>query len=305
MKLLPLPLRNTAASAPRVVLAALAWLLFCGFGPERPISMGAASLGRADATVASGINIESLASNPANVKRGKGQAFEVGFLRDPATKSNNFFVSSADNSSPLGLSGGFSLAYESGELANGDKFTTSDTRLVFGAGARSDVAGIRIGAALRKMNLTLKPSAGKEQEFGGWTGDAGLAIDLTGGLMLGAVLRNVLDLEGVDTTRRLAGAIAYGGSKFVIEAAGSWMVDGDLPIYRFGVMIPLGDLVAVRGGFVHDSFIGTTTARQTATAGASVVFGRARFDAGAEMNIADASDLRFGFSLVYFMPFAM
>lgn len=305
----PISGRSSRTLQPRFLPAALLLTAFtpllCGFGPERAATVGTASLGRADANVATGTNIEALASNPAGVKRGKGQAFELGFMRNPLVGSNNFYLASADSSSPAGIAAGTSLGYAAGDLAGGGTFTTTEWRTGIAVGAQSDVAGLMIGASARRMALTLSPKGGKDIECAGWTGDVGMALDLAGGVMLGVTLRNVLDIEGIDTTRRIAGGLGYGGKKFVIEAAGSWQLNGDMPVYRAGLMIPLGDVAALRAGFVHDEFIGVLKARQTATLGGSVMLGRTRLDAGAEMNIADASEIRFGFALVYFMPYTM
>ena len=285
--------------------SACALLVLTGFGPERSPSASVASIGRADANVASGLHIEALGSNPASVKRGKGQAFELGYLRDPWDEGNNFYISSADNSSPLGLAGGFQMGYEAGKRSNGDKFSLADYRITLGAGARSDVAGIMIGASGRRISLTETPTGGKEVEKSGWTGDAGLAIDLAGGVMLGVTIRNVLDIEGIDAARRIAAGVAYGSKRLILEGTGSWALDGEQPIYRAGLMVPLGDVASVRAGYVHDSFAGLKEARQTVTLGASVVLGRVRLDAGGELNVGEPSEVRFGFSMVYSMPYAM
>ncbi len=299
------PTSPLVGAVARAVVACALWGLLCGFGPERPTSMGPASLGRADATVASGTHIEAFASNPACVKRGKGQAFELGYVRNPLTSSNNFYVASADASSPYGVAGGFSFAYESGKLAGVGDFTSTDLRVAFGVAARSDVASMSLGASARKMGLTLNPGAGSEETLGGWTGDAGLIIDLVGGVTVGATIRNVLDVDGVKASRRIAGAVAYGSTKLIVETTGSWSLNGDAAVYRAGLTIPVGDIVALRGGYVHDNFIGVSTPRQSVTLGGSILFDRARLDAGGEMNLADTSEVRFGVSIVYFVSHAM
>ena len=277
-------------------------LTLCGFGPTRPAYLGAGSLGRADATIATGMNVEALAGNPAGIKRGKGQAFELGYVRNPVGKGNNFFISSADTSSPTGIGGGGALSYESGKLADGGEFSRTENLLLLGAAARSQAATVMVGVAARRLNLTLKPDGSAQTEHQGWTGDLGLAMDLVGGVMIGVALRNVMDVTGIETPRRLSGGIGYGAKKFILEGSGSWAVNGEQPVYRAGLLVPLGQIAALRAGYVHDNF---AELKRSVAAGGSLVLGRTRLDVGAQVSLEKERDVQFGVSLVYFVPYAM
>jgi len=293
-------LRRTAS----VVLVISSWALLCAFGPQRPGTLGPGSLGRADASVASGLSTDALWTNPAGLKRGRGQSFEAGYLRDPWRDSNNFFLASADPNARGAIAGGATYGYEGGKLADGGELNTTELRFGMAAGARGDVAQVLIGASAFRLTRETIPKGGKASEVGDWSGDVGLAIDLASGLRIGSVLRNVIEVGALGLKRRVAAGIAYGGKKFVLEGAGSWTLAGDDAVYRVGGFFAVGDVALVRAGYVRDSWTDAGTVRQSATLGAGVSFGKARIDIGGEMNLAKPSEIRFGLSLVYFLPYA-
>lgn len=285
------------------VLAVLTVLLLCGFGAERPLALGPGSLGRGDAAVASALSTGALWTNPAGLKRGRGQSFELGYLRSPTQSANSYFITSSDPNAPGGLAGGGSYGYQSGKLADGGTFTAKDIRLGMAAGSQGDVAGVLIGITWNSMSLLTKPKTGSATELGDWTGDVGMALDLASGLKLGAVLRNAFELPELGIERRIAGGLAYGGKTWVLEGAGSWTLAGDNPVYRLGGFVAIGDVALIRAGYVVDGWI-SSVARESVSLGGAISFGKARLDLGAEMNVDRPSEVRFGLSLVYFVAYA-
>jgi len=250
------------------------------------------------------MNVDALATNPANLKRGKGQAFELGYLRNPLTSSNNFFVGSCDPNSASGIAGGMTYAYEAGSLAEGGDFNRTEWRTGLAVGTQSDVAGIMLGLSGRRLTLERSPKGAKTTEHSDWTGDVGLTIALTGGLILSTVLRDALEIDEMGIKRRIAAGIGYGHKNFIVEANGAWELGGENPVYRAGLLVPIADVAIIRAGYIHDRWINPGKIRHSATLGASFSFGSARLDAGGEMNVQEPSEIRFGLSLVYFLPYA-
>jgi len=127
---------------------------------------------------------------------------------------------------------------------------------------------------------------------------------LSSGLGPSSVLRNVIEVGALDLKRRVAAGIAYGGKSYVVEGSGSWTLAGDDAVYRVGGFFAVGDVALIRAGYIRDSWTDAGKVRQSATLGGGISFGKARLDIGGEMNLARPSEIRFGLSLVYFLPYA-
>ena len=238
----------------RALAAAAAFTLLTGFGPYRAEGLGANALGVADAVVASGSGTTALYANPAGMSSTRQQVLSGGFVRNPLQGSSALHVASVDSTSDWGLAAGAGYVSDTNWMLDHPQRTGNDLRLGLAAGTASDAGRLQVGVAARRVDIN---HAG--HGITGWTGDAGVAAAF-GPLRLGAVYRNAMRVDPIETPRRIATGFGLAGEQILVEVDGSWNVDpGSGPIYRAGAAYQFGveEGIQVRAGYVWDE--GTPT----------------------------------------------
>lgn len=292
------------ATAPAL---AAAWWLLCAMGPYRPATAGSASLGMADAQVASGTAGSALASNPAGMSQVQHGVIEGGFARSGQAGSGAPYVSYVDSTSAWGIAAGIGYAGELGWTTAAPQRHGHDLRMGISAGGQSDTARLLIGASARYLS-----TAYGGRSVSGWTGDLGATVGLQS-FRLGAVVRNGLALDAREAPRRIAVGAAVVGTSLVAELGGSWGVangeavhvqDATGQSYRGGLAWQLGqEGLQLRGGYHFDQIVRGDPTRHWVCAGLSWRTTQFAFDLGGAVDAVGAHDLVMSASISLLVPY--
>lgn len=281
--------------------------LLCGFGPYRPPGAGAASLGMADAQVASGIGGAALYANPAGMSQVRTTQIDGGFGRSGVAGSGALSVNAVDSMSAWGIAGGVGYTRELGWTTDRPR-QGHDLRMGLSTGGQGENSHFLIGANARWLSI----DRGDRGNVSGWTGDVGSIVGLQS-LRLGAVLRNALALDAREAPRRVAVGVAVVGSQFVAEAGGDWGVgnrdqpiagDGSGQSYRAGLAWQFGEEgLQLRGGYHFDQIVHGDPTRHWVSAGLSWRTARVAFDLGGAVDAANDHALQMGATLTMLVPY--
>jgi hypothetical protein len=287
------------------------WLLLgmalCGFGPYRPPGVGAASLGMADAQVASSVGGAALYANPAGMSQVRTTQIDTGFARSGGAGSGALSVNAVDSMSAWGIAGGIGYTRELGWTTDRPR-DGHDLRIGMSTGGQGENSRFLLGATARWLSI----DRADRGNVSGWTGDVGSVVGLQS-LRIGAVLRNAWTLDAREAPRRAAVGVAVVGSQFVAEAAGDWGVanrdqplagDGVGQSYRAGLAYQFGEEgLQLRGGYHFDQIVHGDPTRHWVSAGLSWRTTRVAFDLGGAVDAANNHDLQLGASLTLLVPF--
>jgi hypothetical protein len=244
----------------------LAWLLatapwLTAFGPYRSATLGAASLGMADAQVATAVGVAALVANPANMAANQQQVLEFGAGRDSRGGHDGLHVGVVDASSSWGIAAGVAYQRDVDWTHTPGLRTGNDLRFGLALGGINEVGRLTIGASARWLTLDV-PGAGKSRWLGGWTGDVGVAASIHR-FRLGGVVRHVLSPDAAETPRRLAFGIGWADSHLLANVEASLGLRNPTPLagtraadglaVRAGAAYQIGDEgLQLRAGFAHD-----------------------------------------------------
>jgi hypothetical protein len=129
-------------------------------------------------------------------------------------------------------------------------------------GINNEAGRLAVGASARWLSLDV-PGPSGSRHLSGWTGDVGVAAAIRQA-RLGATLRHVVSPDAAETPRRVAVAIGWTETSFLVEANASWglkqpepaagTVAATGPVYRGGIGYQVGgEGLQIRAGFAHDA----------------------------------------------------
>lgn len=290
----------------RCVLGA-AWLLLCGMGPYRPAGLGSASLGMADAVMASGVGGAALYANPASMSQVQHGVIEGGFARSGHAGSGTPYATFVDSTSDWGLAAGVGYAGELGWGVDAPKRSGYDVRMGLSAGGQSDSGRLLLGGSARYISVQREGGPLVE----GWTGDFGVLVGMQA-LRLGAVVHNALQLDPREAPRRVGVAAALVSTQLVAEAGGSWGVanrdpvvagDGTGQSYRAGLAYMVGaEGLQIRAGYQFDQIVSGDPTRHWVCAGLSWRTPTLAFDLGGGLDASNNNDLMVSASVTLLVP---
>ncbi len=188
-------------------------------------------------------------------------------VSDDASLVNASVVDSATNKVAAGLFYSFSHASPTKTLAlsGGKAFDLQDTIMTHEAGVALGYpfgTFLHIGLITRYVNITVEqaentPESAKLEETDTVTMDIGAIISPFKSLRLAVVGYNVVPVEGYEFPIQLGLGISYSfGAKFLAEFDTVLDFTRDDTVaasYHGGVELFVGSLVALRGGFQHDT----------------------------------------------------
>ncbi len=297
------PFRNRL---PPLAALALCLPLLVGFGRYRPANLLPLSLGMGDATVAAGAGTAALFTNPAGMAQRRQQSIEVGGGWNGRNNTGSGFFSSTDSQTSPGLAAGICYGYESGELPGGIERSMHDTRFGLAAGTQSDAGSLSIGVSGRWLSFEYGGTTARD--VSDWTGDVGLTTSLGQIVRLGAVWRNVFEIDTEETPRRIATGVAVALGPVVVETDGSWGLGARVltgPIYRAGIAAVFAEKLGLRGGYVYNNADPAVAGIHQITAGFGLSIDHVTFDVGAALEPAHPSDFTVIGSLTWYVPYAM
>ena len=279
--------------------------LLLGFGRHRPANLLPLSLGMGDATVAAGAGTVALFSNPAGMAQRRQQSIELGGGWNGRSSTGSGFFSSTDSQTSPGLAAGVCYGYETGTLPGGVERSMHDTRFGLAAGAQSDAGGLSIGVSGRWLSMTV--GGATPRELSDWTGDLGLTTSLGQVVRIGAVWRNVFEVDPEETPRRLATGIAIALGPVVVEGDGSWGLGASRltgAIYRAGLAAVFAEKIGARAGYVYNHADPDSAGVHQVAAGFGIAIDQITFDVGLAIEPAHPSDSTALASLTWYVPYA-
>ncbi|MSQ81833.1 MAG: hypothetical protein EXR77_02825 [Myxococcales bacterium] len=287
---------------------ALAWLGLCAFGPWRPAGAGGASLGMADAQVAAGAGAGALYGNPAGMSQVQHGVIEAGFARAGHAASGAPFVSYVDSTSAWGLAAGVGYAKEMGWTASAPVRDGHDLRLGLSVGGQSDAGKLLLGGTARY----LAANRGSEAAVSGWTGDIGAIVGMQV-FRIGAVLRNVAQLDARIAPRRVGLAVGFIGQQLVGEAGASLGAgNGESlpadsatgPSYRAGLTFQFGqEGLQLRTGYQFDQIVANLPTRHWVCGGLAWRTPKMGFDLSMAVDAVGNHSTMIAASLTFLVPY--
>lgn len=241
--------------------------------------------------------------NPAGMSRAFVYAAEVLYLRD-AGGQNVVGVNIVDSKTQQNLAVGVSYGYQ---------FTDSDAALRSeGHDARLALSHpvsdrLHVGVGLRYLHLDREVDEGEIEDLKGFTLDAGLLLDLGGGLHVGVSGENLIDLDDASVPRLLGGAVGFTGETFSLGV--DVLADFDrhpkgeaAVVVDAGLELLLGDVLPLRAGYrwdgaLEESWVGGGVGFITKGAGSN----GGQVSLSYRQNVTDTDEYVFGASLTLFL----
>lgn len=190
--------------------------------------------------------------NPAGMSRAYLYAAEVFYARDGQSR-NVTGVNIVDSKTQPKLAVGAAYGYQ---FTDSDADVTADghdARLSF-AHPLSDRIHVGLGLHYLTINRETSVEGATVDDIDGFTLDVGALIEIGGGLFIGAVGENLIEVENADLPRRAGGGVGISGEGFsaVVDVLADFGTDPDgktKTVVAAGAEALLADVLPLRIGY--------------------------------------------------------